>query len=110
MVGAFDGFQKGLAYVGGQLGPLAQDNTMTAVLFDDRLQFIGHIIQGFIPADLAPLTGSALAIPDHRGLDPFVIVEHVDAGCTAGTQAAFHAGYMRDCPLSSEPGRLWPGP
>jgi hypothetical protein len=61
--------------VGGQLGSLAQDDAVAAVLVDDRLELVPDIIQGLVPAGLAPVSGTTVAHTDHRALYPLAVVK-----------------------------------
>ena len=66
VVGRADRFQKGFAHVGGELGPFPEDDAVPAVFVDDVFKFVGDIIEGLVPADFAPLAGTAFAVPNHR--------------------------------------------
>ena len=58
MVGGADGLHKGLADVGVEIGALPEDQALPAVLLDDLLESVGHIIQGFVPGGLSPFPGA----------------------------------------------------
>ncbi len=52
--------------MGGELGPFPEDDALSAVFVDDVFKFVGDIIEGLVPADFAPLAGTAFAVPNHR--------------------------------------------
>ena len=77
-------------------GPAAirQGNGFAAVLFLDLRQFFGHMVEGFIPGDLAPFAFAAGTLTDHWRLRAFMVVDQRLSGGTPRTNRPFHGRYI----------------
>lgn len=94
MVGGSDGGHERLVDMGADLNTLGASDAGCPVRVDDPLEFVGHDVEGLVPARLAELAGTPGSHPDHGMLEPLVVVDEGRPCNPPGAQAPLHARHM----------------
>ena len=95
MVGVVGGAQaadKGLVQVPERATAVGKGDALGPMLLHDGFQPPGHLVQGFVPADTAPLAFAAPALADHGRLNALVVPDQGPAGGPPRADRPLHGG------------------
>ena len=92
IVGSAQSAKKGAMHVPKRSAPVGESDGPGAVSFGDVFQLGRNVVQGFVPAHLAPLALAPVSDPHHGRLGPFVVLDERLSAAPLGHTAPFMAG------------------
>jgi hypothetical protein len=90
VVGAAEAAQEGTVHIAERAAPVGEGDALGPVFVFHLFQFVGDVVEGLVPTDLAPLALSPGADTDHRHLGPFRVGDQGISGRTPRADRPLH--------------------